>query len=179
MMKKLLKLLLTLASLFVTPTFAASMLGDTVTIHRYYPAVGVDYESPVDTVVTTGSGDAVIWGTHTDINPEANSITFASIAGPTYIGLGAEFDGYEFTGFSKDIVSVGLVNDSNLLVALSHTSRSILMDLQGTHDAGKTFIVNVDFATPVPEPYSFVLLLAGLAALVALRKVSSRSVTGR
>jgi hypothetical protein len=169
---------------------AASMIGDTLTITRFYPDLATIYDAPVDAipgvvVVTATVGPdpgASPQPSHYSIDLEANSISFDFLNSSSFVGMPGPvysvanpFDGLQFLGFSLDIQNVTVGSAIGItVVELLFGSDFINLNLASAFDAASSLTLNVEFApTAVPEPGTLALVGIGLAlSCVRRRRVS-------
>lgn len=153
--------------MFFFPIFTwSSMIGDTLTIHRYYPTIGVDYVPPVSTLVQEGTADALTSHGHILFNPEANHIYFDFMNSTGYCGTATVFDGFRFTGFSKTIVNATVAQITQMGVySIAFGTNYVDVNLTGSCNSNSFIDVFIEFqGTAVPEMNS--LALAFMVAIM-------------
>ena len=177
-------LLVGLAAATALPAMAATnLIGSSLTFSRVYPTTTTPYldswvnnanvaVSPATTVVAVGSLDSLNWSPTASVifatlDPEALSITFSLPQASIYGGNSSTFDGFRISGISFDMASVtsSASLPAGVLIGTSFSNtvvRTIDVNLNGNYLAGTRFTVNI---TPVPEPGTYAMLLAGLAAV--------------
>jgi hypothetical protein len=158
-------------------TSPINMLGDRLTFERSYPTVGTPFAPSQERVVAAGPYDEVLYASSatsapfTRINADANQITFEAAALSGYGGTSTIFDGYRFSGFSHDISSVTLQNNTTgQSLDLAYDLHSISVNMgTGYLAAGSGFTLDVQFAavSPVPEPDAGWMAASALLVLVA------------
>ncbi len=162
--------LILLLSLFLSVFSWATMIGDTITINRYYPSIGVHYVSPISTVVQAGTADSILSQSHILFNFEANHIYMDFQNSTGYAGSSSTFDGYRLTGFSNTITNVTLQELTQMgIYALGFGANYIDINLTGSCNSNSFIALEVQFQTAVPECSSFVLLILAFLATKGLR----------
>ncbi len=165
----------------------ASMIGDVLTVNRFFPDLATLYLPPADTIPGFVTVTAVVGPEASPSSPqptlysidfEANSISFdflgpssfGGMPGPTY-SPSNPFDGLQFLGFSQSIqnVTVGSVSGISV-VELLFGENFINLNLTGSFTADSSLALRVDFDTAVPEPSSALLLGVALSASCLLRR---------
>lgn len=158
-------------------TSPINMLGDTLSFQRSYPTVDTPFAPAQNRVVAAGPYDEVLYASSataapfTRINADANQITFEAAALSGYAGTSSVFDGYRFSGFSHDISSVTLQNNTTgQSLDLTFDLHSISINMgTGYLAAGSGFTLDVQFAaaSPVPEPDAGWMAASALLVLAA------------
>jgi hypothetical protein len=160
------------------------MLGDTLTFERSYPTVNTIFGAPQVRVVAAGPYDEVLYASgptsapFVRINADANKITFEAAATAGYAGTDSVFDGYRFSGFSHDISSVTLQdNTTGQTLTLEHDLRSISVNMgTGYLAAGTGYTLDVQFAAaPVPEPATALMMTTALLMLAGRARAQRKT----
>jgi hypothetical protein len=185
-MKRTLLALLGVVVLVPAPGVAsASMIGDAITINRFYPDLATIYTPPDDsipgtvtTTVVAGPEGASPQPTLYSIDLGSNSIVFDFLSPSAFGGATAGvFDGLQFLGFSQAIGNVSASATGISVAGLAFGSDFINLDLDGVFNGNASLTLQVDFAAPaaVPEPSTLALALLGMGAgfgrLVSRRRV--------
>jgi hypothetical protein len=152
---------------------APVMTGDTLTVLRAFPSPTEPYLAwnpvSVSTTVTTNASDLISWlvpGFNVLIDPGANNINFSflNITNWSFRTLPA-FDGFVVSGFSHEISSVTLLDNSigaSVRLRLNDNARQVLIDFDGGSTRG-SFNIGLTFADPTAVSSPGTLALAGLA----------------
>ncbi|MCF6438834.1 hypothetical protein L1077_05240 [Pseudoalteromonas luteoviolacea] len=147
-MKKIVSLFLFTMS-FMTFNSLATVIGDTATIHRAYPDIYTNFVSPVSTVVTDDSSDAVMVQSHALININSATITIDYKNSSGFGGAdGRTFDGYIFRGFSFPITQANLIRSDIQTTHVTFDQDNIYIDISGGFSAGDKIIVSFEVASP-------------------------------
>ncbi|MCB1994464.1 MAG: PEP-CTERM sorting domain-containing protein [Rhodoferax sp.] len=151
-----------------TSAHAVDLTGETLTFHRLYPDILTTYGepfSPATVTVVAGPDDDTNWIELVYVSPEATTISFSIPFRTGWEGGGEVFDGFAVSGFSFDPSSAYLVsNTTGRNVELSFAPDMIYIDLVDNYPDflyQGTFVIGF----PVPEPATWGLFGAGLAAL--------------
>ncbi|MDM8546091.1 hypothetical protein QUF61_06320 [Candidatus Venteria ishoeyi] len=135
------------ASVGFTGIAQADMLGDQLTIERFYPDLNTSFRDPVSTIVVAGDSDGITSHGHAVFNPEATSIFIDYQNSSSYVEN--TFDGYRFTGFSKDIQSVIATNVTNVAIEeLAFGQDFITLNLAGEFDSTSFIELQINFEQP-------------------------------
>jgi hypothetical protein len=168
----------------------ATMIGDILTISRFYPDLATIYEPPADAIPGFVTVPVVVGPEASPSSPqptlysidfEATSISFDFLGPSAFLGrpgpiysLANPFDGLQFLGFSHPIQNVSIGSVSGIsVVELLFGDDYINLNLDGSFTADSTLVLNVEFGpAPVPEPSSFLLLgtALGLGRLLRRRR---------
>lgn len=165
----------------------ASMIGDLLTVNRFFPDLSTLYLPPADAIPGFVIVTAVVGPEASPSSPqptlysidfEANSISFDFLApsafggrpGPIYDSSNP-FDGLQFLGFSQSIQNVTIGSVSGISVAeLLFGANYINLNLDGSFTGDSSLVLRVDFNPPVPEPNSALLLGTALGVSCLLRR---------
>jgi len=175
-----------IASVFAAGAPAyATVIGDTVYIHRYYPTVGTVFAPSVTDTVRTPGFEASPQAHHNSINIEEDSIeidfldssAFASVAGSIFDGLQFEFENSTIVDVSVNMVTgiviveldKGVLANGNHYINLSldgyyHPDGYILLDVAF---GGSDIVVDVDIK-PGSDPNSINLCSNGAVPVAIL-----------
>lgn len=156
------------------PTFAQSLIGDTLDFNRSYPTPGTPFAGWLvntrSTTVANGTVDLIDWyangnsGFHLTVDANASTVTFDLLTASSFLTSGAQFDGFTITGFDRDISFVNVAsNDTGLTISLSNGPRHIDIGLNGSNSIN-AFTLNVGV---VPEPQTWALFAGGLLAIAS------------
>jgi hypothetical protein len=165
----------------------ASMIGDVLTVNRFYPDLATIYDPPLDAIPGFITVTAVVGPEASPSSPqptlysidfEANSISFDFLAPSSFVGkpgpgysLSSPFDGLQFLGFSQSIQNVTVGSVSGISVTeLFFGADYIDLNLNGGFTADSSLVLSVEFDNAVPEPSSALLLGTTLAASWVLRR---------
>jgi hypothetical protein len=164
----------------------ASMIGDVLTVNRFYPDLSTIYDPPADAipgfvVVTAVVGPEVPPSSPQpslySIDFESNSISFDFVGSSSFVGMlgpnydvSNPFDGLQFLGFSQAIQNVTVASVSGITVAeLLFGEDYINLNLTGSFNADSFLSLRVDFDS-VPEPSSLLLLGTAIGVSCLMRR---------
>jgi hypothetical protein len=166
--------------LFAGSSQGATLIGSTVTETAYYPTLSSLYGEA--TPATVGSGvefpaNAIPGISYFETDITANQIIFQPLDSPQF-GT-AEFNGLvlEFSG-APEIEGVSLDSTSVFPTApFSFTPNSVTFNLSGLQvRPADSLVLDVSFSKSVPETSTWVMLLAGFAALGLAGRRTNRGV---
>ncbi len=188
-MKRALLVVLSCGVMFGPARLAnATMIGDVLTVNRFFPDLATIYEAPPDAIPGFVTVPVVVGPeafpsspqpTLYSIDFEATSISFDFLGasgfggrpGPIYSPANP-FDGLQFLGFSHSIqnVTIGSVSGISVVELLFGTDY-INLNLDGSFTADSSLVLNVDFGSAaVPEPNSLFLFGTALGLGHLLRR---------
>ncbi|OYU99195.1 MAG: hypothetical protein CFE45_13800 [Burkholderiales bacterium PBB5] len=162
------------------PAQAVSLIGETLSFHRYYPdtttAYGVPF-TPQTVTVVAGSADNSSWGTYVVFMPEATTITLQIGVPIGMIGAGSVFDGFAVSGFSFAPNQAYIASNTSGPVELSFSGNALYLDFVKNYPAYTypTGSIVIAFQNPVPEPATWILFAAGLVAVCWPRRHALQS----
>lgn len=152
------------------PAQAMDLIGEQLTFHRYYPDTTTSYGAPFtpQTVsVVTGAADNASWGSYVVFMPEATTITLQIGVPIGMLGAGSVFDGFAVSGFSSSPNVAHISSSTTGPVELSVSGDTLYLDFVSNYPAYTypTGSIVISFQSPVPEPATWLLFGAGLAAV--------------
>lgn len=171
-----------IATLSLAASLHASLIGDALTIRRPYPNLGTDFALSVSTVVAAEESDGVSpQPHHYTINPESENILIDFHNTSGFGGVdGGVFDGLQFLGITREILSVSIVEATGIAVSgIDYGNGFINVNLSGMFSSSSYLNLQVITAdsdvAAVPEPSTLMLAGLGLGALMLVaRKRRSR-----
>lgn len=148
-MKKYILQVVFILSLGFTGVIQANMLGDKLTIERLYPDLNTTYRPPASTDVVAGDSDKITSHGYAIFNPESNSISIDYQKSNRYDSEHS-FNGFRFTGFSKNIQNVVVTTVTNIVIKeLDFGKNFITLNLVGEFDSTSFIKLQIDFEQPI------------------------------
>jgi len=169
----------------MAPTMAqASLVGDSVQILEFYPAIGVIYGSAgPQTIVAGGVTYTNVGQSLVNITVDGSTATLA--ASSPYTPSAAAFNGFDIQDLNLGRIITGVSIDTGSgplpLNDLSFDAHNVYVNVENVPLSGATPII-IDITSSlsgVPEPGAWTLMLIGFGGLgaVARRSRASRTAT--